>query len=184
MHRRHHLYSDTPRDPHSPLFQGVLPLLYGQLKSYEETLVGLIKNKKEFTSFVTDLDFPVSFLNRKGFWYLPYVLQAALALAIGWGSGYWLWGFAYWLGIMSHPIQGWMVNALAHRFGYRNFPTADNSRNNYFVALLVWGEGYQNNHHHAPQSALFGVKWWELDLGFYLCRLGKWLGLLEMRPIP
>lgn len=182
MHRRHHLYSDTEEDPHSPVFQGVFPLLYGQLKSYKKTLRGLITNQKSYTSFVTDLDFPVNFLNRQGLWYVPYFIHALIAAVMAVGLGHWLLGVAYWLGIMSHPVQGWMVNALAHRFGYRNFATADNSRNNYLVALLVWGEGYQNNHHHDPMAAKFASKWWEIDMGYHLCKIGKWMGILEFRP--
>lgn len=182
MHRRHHMYSDTPDDPHSPVYEGVLPLIYTQLKSYKRTLVGLIKKQKSFTSFVTDLEFPVNALNRQGLWYVPYMAHALLALGTGFLTGYWLLGIAYWLGIMSHPIQGWMVNALAHRFGYRNFATDDNSRNNYLVALLVWGEGYQNNHHHAPLSAKFSAKWWEIDLGYHMCRLARRLKMIDFRP--
>ena len=60
---------------------------------------------------------------------------------------YWI-GFGYFFGIMSHPLQGWMVNALAHKYGGRNFNSSDDSRNNHFVALVAFGEGFQNNHHH------------------------------------
>ncbi len=182
MHRRHHLYSDTPKDPHSPVYMGVIPLLYGQLKSYKRTLRGLLSNDKSYCAFVSDLPFPVNTLNRNGLWYLPYLAHAAIALAIGFGYGHFVLGFAYWLGIMSHPVQGWMVNALAHRFGYRNFATDDNSKNNTLVALLVWGEGYQNNHHHSPGSARFSARWWEIDTGYALCQLGAFFQLLEIVP--
>lgn len=84
---------------------------------------------------------------------------------------------------MSHPIQGWMVNALGHSFGYRNYPTPDRSKNNLLVAWLVMGEGYQNNHHHQPSSAKFSVKWWEFDLGYYFCILAERFGVLE-RSVP
>ncbi len=184
MHRRHHVYSDTPQDPHSPVYQGVFPLLYGQLKSYKKTLRGLITEQKSYMSFVSDLDFPVNSLNRQGLWYVPYIAHALIAVTLSLGLGHWLLGAAYWFGIMSHPIQGWMVNALAHRFGYRNFKTEDNSRNNYLVAILVWGEGYQNNHHHAPNSATFAAKWWELDLGYHLCKLARGLKMVDFRNSP
>jgi stearoyl-CoA desaturase (Delta-9 desaturase) len=183
MHRRHHLYSDTPDDPHSPVYQGVMPLLYGQLKSYKKTLRGLITRQKSYVSFVQDLDFPVNALNRQGLWYVPYIVHALISLTVGLGMGYWALGIAYWFGIMSHPIQGWMVNALAHRFGYRNFATNDNSRNNTLVALLVWGEGYQNNHHHAPTSVKFAAKWWEIDLGYQMCKVARWFRMLDFRSV-
>src|SRR5262249_14866057 len=133
---------------------------------------------------VADLDFDVNWLNRKGLWGLPYLFHAVVGVAIGALGHAWLLGAAYFLGMMSHPIQGWMVNALAHRFGYRTFDTPDDSRNNTLVALLVSGEGYQNNHHYRPRSAKFSVKPAEVDLGWYLCRASQALGLLDIVPSP
>lgn len=182
MHRMHHQYSDTPLDPHSPIHEGVYMLLYAQLRSYKRILRCLLKKMEPESSVVEDLDFPVNWLNRNKLWYLPYVVHLAIALGIGFGFHAWLLAGCYWFGIMSHPIQGWMVNAWGHYSGYRNFNTPDNSKNNILVALLVMGEGYQNNHHYRPQAAKFGVRWWELDLGYGLCQLGKILGLLEIPP--
>jgi len=93
-------------------------------------------------------------------------------------GGFWA-GAAYWLGIMSHPVQGWMVNAFGHAYGYRTFDTPDHSRNNTLVAWLVFGEGYQNNHHHAPTSPKFSVLPGEIDLGYLLCRGAVRLGMIE-----
>ena len=183
MHRMHHKYSDTPEDPHSPLTSGVLAVMLGQLHSYNRTLSGLLKGREPYSSMVADLDFPVNWLNRKRLWILPYLLHAAIATFVAIVFGAPLLALAYWMGIMSHPIQGWMVNAMAHTWGYRNFATADNSRNNTLVAWLVWGEGYQNNHHEMPMSAKFSVKWWEVDLGYVLCKLGRAMGVLEI-PFP
>ncbi len=176
MHRMHHAYSDTNRDPHSPVPRGIWSVLLRQLYSYRKTLAGLIINKPSFTSVVLDLEFPVSWLNRRQLWLLPYLLHLAIALSIGIFCHAWILAGCYWVGMMSHPIQGWMVNALAHRFGYRNYPTADNSKNNSMVAWLVFGEGYQNNHHQFPLSPKFSIKWWEVDMGYALCR-----GLSAMR---
>jgi stearoyl-CoA desaturase (delta-9 desaturase) len=180
MHRMQHLHSDTPDDPHSPVHKGVFGLLYAQVQSYEITLRGLVKNKERFTSHVRDLDFPVNYFNRKRLWFVPYLAHALIALVIGLSFNAWLLGFAYWAGIMSHPIQGWMVNALAHKFGYRNYDISDNSRNNSVVAWLVMGEGFQNNHHQSPQSAKFSVKWWEFDSGYALVRIGQALGIMKI----
>jgi stearoyl-CoA desaturase (delta-9 desaturase) len=180
MHRMHHLHSDTPEDPHSPVHQGVIPIMLGQLHSYNRTLVGVIREEEPYASVVRDLAFPVSWLNRHKMWWVPYLFHAAVAAFVGFHFGAWALAACYWLGIMSHPIQGWMVNALGHRFGYRNFSTDDNSRNNLLVSWLVFGEGFQNNHHHAPAAAKFSVKWWEVDLGYTLCHVGKWLGMLDL----
>jgi stearoyl-CoA desaturase (delta-9 desaturase) len=182
MHRQHHLYSDTPKDPHSPSHHNLFALMLVQLRSYNKILVRLIKGSKFETQLMKDVPFDVSWLNRRQLWILPYAFHLAVTLALGLGGGYWLLGAAYYFGMLSHPVQGWMVNALAHRYGYRNFDTPDDSRNNTAVALLVFGEGYQNNHHHSQRSPNFAMKAGELDLGYWLCRGAEKLGMLEIVP--
>jgi len=179
MHRNHHQHSDTDMDPHSPLRFGVLGVAMGQLRSYERTLGGLIRGRTQYTSVVSDLDFPVHWFNRRKVWYLPYLLHAVIGLALSLLSGYALLGAAYWLGMMSHPVQGWMVNSLAHKFGYRNFETTDNSKNNSIVSWLVVGEGYQNNHHHNPGGVKFSVRRGEFDAGYGMCLAARKFGLIE-----
>jgi len=181
MHRRHHAYSDTPADPHSPVNHGVPGVLLEQLRSYERTLIGLAKGDAEYTSHVEDIEFPTNWLNRSGLWYLPYAVHLALAVAVAAPTGYWLLGFAYLFGIMSHPLEGWMVNAFGHAFGGRNFDTPDNSRNHHITAWLVAGEGFQNNHHRYPASARFSYRWPEIDMGYAICRLFEVVGVLEVR---
>jgi stearoyl-CoA desaturase (Delta-9 desaturase) len=180
MHRMHHEYSDTAQDPHSPWRYGVFGVIWGQLVSYERTLVGLKNNRPKYTSVVSDIQFDVSALNRNGFWLLPYALHIFIGIAVGALSGsYWI-GLGYYLGMTSHPIQGWLVNAFGHHSGYRNYQVADKSTNNAAVALLCFGEGYQNNHHARPSSAKFSVRWFEFDAGYVLCRVASGLGLLKI----
>jgi stearoyl-CoA desaturase (Delta-9 desaturase) len=181
MHRMHHQLADTLLDPHSPVHSGLWKLMLVQLRSYERTLACLANGREPYIAVVRDLDFPVNWLNRKRLWFLPYVLHALIALAIAVGFDALLLAPAYWFGIMSHPIQAWMVNALGHRFGYVNFENGDNSKNNTWVALLVMGEGYQNNHHHQPQSPKFSAKWWEIDLGYLLCIVAKATRLIDIK---
>ena len=184
MHRLHHFHSDSESDPHSPLHQGVWGVMRGQLKSYEKVIVGLQRNKIEYTSVVKDLDFQVNWANRKKVWWLPYLLHAAIAVAAGVFFHAWLLGAAYWVGIMSHPLHGWVVNAFAHQYGYRNFNTADHSRNNTLVAWFVMGEGYQNNHHAYPLSAKFSKRWFEFDGGYLLCQMAQLAGFLKIEALP
>ncbi|EQD61005.1 Delta 9 acyl-lipid fatty acid desaturase, partial [mine drainage metagenome] len=42
--------------------------------------------------------------------------------------------------------------------------TRDDSRNNFLLALLTFGEGWHNNHHRFPGTARQGFRWWEIDL--------------------
>ncbi len=181
MHRLHHLYSDTEKDPHSPVHFGVFGVAISQLKYYKTVLVGLIKNKPTYSDVVKDLEFPVSWVNRTGIWYMPYLVHFLIAVIISVATQSPWPGLAYWLGIMSHPAQGWLVNSLAHRFGYRNHQTEDNSKNNTIVAWLVAGEGYQNNHHAHPESSKFSEKWYEFDSGYLLCKMASKAGFLKIR---
>lgn len=181
MHRLHHQHSDTAEDPHSPHHAGVFGVFVAQLRAYQRVLIGLLKRDAKYTAVVDDLDFPVSWLNRAHAWALPYVLHALLAAGLALLSHDPAVAFAYWVGLMSHPVQGWMVNALAHAYGYRNFETPDQSRNNTIVAWLVMGEGFQNNHHRYPNSAKFSARWWEVDTGYAICLVLEKLGLIEVR---
>lgn len=181
MHRRHHLYSDEKDDPHSPVTLGIFGVLFGQLRSYERVLMGLRRKRDRYTSLVPDLDFPVNILNRKRMWLLPYFVHVGIALAIALPTGYWLLGLSYFAGLMSHPLQGWLVNSLGHAVGGRNFDTPDNSRNNHLVAWFIFGEGFQNNHHRYPFSAKFSFLWTELDFGYGLCLLLEFCGVLQVR---
>lgn len=181
MHRRHHEFSDTPDDPHSPRNVGLTGILLEQLRSYEGVLRGLGRGDAEYTGFADGLDFPLSWVNRRGLWWLPYAVHATVAVGLAVGLDAWLLGGAWFAGMMSHPFQGGMVNALGHAVGGRNFDTADDSTNNLLAAVLILGEGYQNNHHAFPASAKFGFRAWEVDLGFGFCLLGEAFGLLTIR---
>ena len=179
MHRMHHQHSDTPEDPHSPTNVGLLGIGMEQLRSYERVLRGLIRQEERYTRHTKGLDFPLSWVNRTRRWYLPYLLHATVGIALAL-SGMWLLGLGYFLGMMSHPIQGGLVNALGHAVGGRNFDTPDESRNNWIVAALILGEGLQNNHHRFPKSAKFSYHPWEHDMGFRACVLLESVGALTI----
>ena len=121
MHRMHHLYSDTAKDPHSPSNVGIFGVMLAQLNSYNAILRRLKRQNKEFQQIVPDLDFPINWLNLHKLWFLPYVIHLSVWLLLGYTTGMWLLGYAYFLGMMSHPVQGWLVNAFGHAKGYRNF---------------------------------------------------------------
>ncbi len=180
MHRLHHEHSDTPEDPHSPVNVGIFGIALEQLRSYKRIIVGLIRKVPAYTRYAKDLEFPISPLNRKGLWFLPYLVHVGISFALAFGVG-WLFGAAYYFGIMSHPIQGGLVNSLGHAMGGRNFENSDNSRNNHLVAWLVFGEGFQNNHHAYPGSAKFSYRAHEIDMGFAACVVLEKLGLAELK---
>jgi stearoyl-CoA desaturase (delta-9 desaturase) len=182
MHRRHHLFADKPLDPHSPQNHSIPSIIWVQLKSYEKTTEALGKNERKYTRIVQDLDFPVHFLNRHGLWFVPHLCHLGLAIFIAVHFNAYIFGACYWLGMNGHPVQGWLVNAFGHSKGYRNYNTPDCSTNNLPVGYLVMGEGFQNNHHHDSRQANFSVRWWEIDTGYWLCKLLAFIGLVTFNP--
>jgi stearoyl-CoA desaturase (Delta-9 desaturase) len=182
-HRRHHAFSDTENDCHSPRMHGAS--LAGQLKGLWHAHFGWML-KGEITNvpmFAKDLlqDSVVTTLNRYyNLWVLlGLVIPAAIgAIAPGGWAGAMeglLWGGLFRI-FFVHQIT-WALNSLNHVFGVRRYASNDHSRNIGWLALLTLGEGWHNNHHAYPSSARFGHKWWELDLGFGLIRVLQMLGL-------
>jgi fatty-acid desaturase len=96
--------------------------------------------------------------------YVPLVIVGILLAAFG-GLPLLLWGVFFRVTIGLHAT--WMVNSLTHFWGNRRFATRDDSRNNWFVALLSFGEGWHNNHHADPTSARHGLAWYEIDMSWF-----------------
>lgn len=166
-HRIHHGHSDKQSDPHSPqesfLWGHMLWMLFPQPMSLEE--------RARYAPELWGNPF-YRFLER---WHLA--LQFPLA-ALLWGVGGWpfvVYGVFVRLVVVYHCT--WLINSACHRWGYRSFPTPDDSRNLWWAALLTWGEGWHNNHHANPTSARHGLRWWEVDPTFLAIRLLEALGL-------
>lgn len=186
-HRHHHASSDTARDAHSPKQHGFLRSHVGWFLTRE--------NYRTREELVPDLvGYPeLRFLDRHD-QLVPALLAVLLfaggnllqAYAPSLGVTGWqllVWGFAISTVALYHAT--FTVNSLAHRFGRRRYATRDDSRNNFWLALLTLGEGWHNNHHHFPGSARQGFFWWEVDLTYYFLRALAWMGLIhDLRPVP
>ncbi len=186
-HRRHHLMADTEEDLHSPLSHTLWRSHVGWFLSRESqtTEWKLITNLSKYPD--------LRFLDR--YYSLPpAVLAVAMFLlgaglqryAPGLGTSGWqmlVWGFFVSTVVLYHGT--FTVNSLAHIFGKRRFETDDNSRNNWFVALITLGEGWHNNHHHYQSSERQGFYWWEIDVSHYSLRMLSWFGLVwDLRKPP
>lgn len=118
-----------------------------------------------------------------GYMFLPsHIVSGLVLLAVGqWIGGPYMaasmlvWGLFVRLVIVLHIT--WFVNSWSHMWGYRTYETTDDSRNNWLIGLLAFGEGWHNNHHAYPRMAAQGHKWWELDLTYTAIRVMKWTGL-------
>lgn len=186
-HRNHHRHADTTLDPHSPT-------VYGFLWSH----VGWFLTPRGFRTElerVPDLaKYPeLRWLDRYDT-LIPVLLAVALyglgvllhhlAPQLGTSGGQLLiWGFFVSTVVLFHATV--TINSLAHRYGTRRYDTRDDSRNNVWLALITFGEGWHNNHHFFPGSARQGFRWWEIDLTWYGLKLMAALGLVqELKPVP
>lgn len=186
-HRQHHLYVDTELDPHSPHLRGFMWSHMGWFltpagfRTQWQRIPDLARYPELRWVDRFDVAAPV------GLAVLLYVLGALLqAMRPGLGtSGAQLvvWGFCISTVALFHATV--TINSLAHRFGKRRFDTRDDSRNNFWLALLTFGEGWHNNHHFYPGSVRQGFRWWELDLTYYGLRLMAVCGLVQgLKPVP
>jgi len=186
-HRHHHRHADQPLDPHSP-----------QTGGFWRSHMGWFLTRG---AFATDLKripdlarFPeLRWLDRFDT-VVPLLLAAALyalgAVLEHWAPGLQtsgmqllVWGFFVSTVVLFHATV--TINSLAHRFGRRRFDTRDDSRNNLWLALITFGEGWHNNHHFFPGTVRQGFRWWEIDLTWYGLRVMAMLGLVkELKPIP
>jgi stearoyl-CoA desaturase (delta-9 desaturase) len=108
--------------------------------------------------------------------YVPNVALGVLLFAAG-GLPWVLWGLCFRVVFGLHAT--WLVNSATHMWGSRRFATHDDSRNNWWVALITFGEGWHNNHHAHPTSARHGLAWYEFDISWIQIRFLKLIGLAK-----
>jgi stearoyl-CoA desaturase (delta-9 desaturase) len=111
-----------------------------------------------------------------------YQVGLAILLYLWGGWSCVLWGFVLRTVVMWHAT--WLVNSAAHTWGYRTWPVDDRSTNNWWVALMTFGEGWHNNHHAFPRSAAHGLRWWELDVTYVTIRMLAILRLAKKIILP
>ncbi len=175
-HRVHHAYTDRPQDPHSPN-RGFWWAHIFWLFAYDEVLDESTKYERFVPELVRD---PVHrFISKTDVW--QQVLLAAVLFAFG-GWPFVVWGTVVRIVVVYHAT--WLVNSAAHVWGYRTYETGEASRNNWWVAILTYGEGWHNNHHAYPTSAAHGLRWWELDATYLTIRLLTWARLATHVRLP
>jgi len=167
-HRIHHQFVETEKDPHSTkpgfFWAHMGWILKGTAQDHDEATL---------KRYVPDLLKDKFHVLLAKYYYIPLVLSGFVLFAIG-GWELVLWGVFVRVVVGWHTT--WFVNSLTHFVGKRPFETNDDSTNNWFVALLTFGEGWHNNHHAFPTSARHGLKWYQFDMNWLTIRLFKRLG--------
>lgn len=166
-HRDHHRHSDTDRDVHSPVQFGFwhshIMWIYDNNGAYDHSK---IKDFLRFPELVV--------LDR--LWIVPPIVLGTLTyLALG--------GWGLFIGFFFSTVLVWhatfTINSLSHVWGKRRYVTTDDSRNNWFLAMISLGEGWHNNHHHFMNSCRQGFFWWEVDVTYMVLRGMQALGLVS-----
>lgn len=182
MHRMHHAYADTEKDPHSPKYDdSVFAMMWRTKSMYQAINKKKIEIEEKFTKNVPEWKgfdkFASSWGSRLG-WGIAYTVFF-LIFATAW----WQWLFLPMAYLMA-PIHGAIINWFAHIYGYVNFKVKDTSKNLLPFDFLMLGEGYHNNHHKNGSSANFGgVRWHEIDPTYIAMLVMDKLGMIKLKKV-
>jgi stearoyl-CoA desaturase (delta-9 desaturase) len=147
VHRRHHEHADSQDDPHSPLvsfFWGHVGWMLvenrdlARLGIYDRYAKDILRDP-----FYRRLErgglYPIIVLSS---WAIFFLVGFTIVLlsgdgtggAVRFGASLLIWGVFVRAVAVWHIT--WLVNSAAHLWGYRNYETGEDSRNNWFVAIL------------------------------------------------
>ncbi len=183
FHRRHHQLSDTQDDPHTPHHQG--NGFFGLIRGFWFAHLGWIfkPDPPNLSRYVRDLQ-QSALLRRVSALFPLWVALGLLIPAVLAGvlTGTWtgavlglIWGGLARIFLVHHVT--WSVNSVCHLWGGRPYRSGDHSRNNFLFGILALGEGWHNNHHAFPTSARHGLRWWQVDVSYWVIRALNLLGL-------
>ncbi len=179
MHRMHHAFSDTEKDPHSPHF-------------FKDVWTMMIETKNIYNDYVKNLKEPDNeFKGNYPEWPLIDKIGDSIITRVAFGlcyvaiyvlyAPYW-WVFALLpVHFLMGPIHGAIVNWCGHKYGYANFDNGDHSKNSTPFGFLMLGELFQNNHHKFPNSPNFAKKWFEFDATYPVMKVLHWARIIRIR---
>jgi stearoyl-CoA desaturase (Delta-9 desaturase) len=183
LHRKHHQHSDTPEDPHTPHHhgEGVAGLLEGAWHAHMGWFFQ--PNPPDLDRYIKDVSsspplriasqlFPV--------WValgllIPAILGGVFTLSWKGVLTGLIWGGLVRVFLVHHVT--WSVNSACHLWGMRPYKSEDESRNNFLFGILALGEGWHNTHHAFPTSARHGLRFWQIDVSYWVIRAMQLLGL-------
>lgn len=178
MHRMHHAYADTEKDPHSPEFsKNVFQMMWRTRTVYNNIYKGKIGVEERFTNNLPDwpaFDKWAHSPFSRICWAIGYVTLFLLLASSLW------WLLLLPLVVSMGAFHGAIINWYAHKYGYTNFKLKNTSHNLFSVDIFMLGESYHNNHHKHPSAVNFGKRWHELDPVYPLIRLLAWLRVIKI----
>jgi len=180
LHRQHHAFSDTDKDPHSPhFFPTVFQMMWKTKSIYRGLLHRRIAPESRFEANLPE-------------WKIFDWFTNLWVVRIFWGVLYTSFYFYFipdllWLIFLPihyfmGPVHGAIVNWCGHKYGYTNFDNGDRSKNTLVWDLLLMGELYQNNHHKFPNRQNFAFRWFEFDPVYPIIKLLGFFRIIRSRP--
>lgn len=191
-HRRHHHHTDKEGDVHSPYIGEDGRRYTSRVTGFWQAHTGWMfrSNPSNPVKYCKDLlkDRDVTFVNRYYYTWiaLGLVVPGLISLLYAPTPESFLLGVLYggFARLCSVQHVTWLINSFTHMFGQRPFRTEDSSANSFWLSLPTVGEGWHNNHHAFPYSARLGLRWWQVDIGYYLLLLLQSVGLVSKMKIP
>lgn len=178
MHRMHHAFSDTEKDPHSPIFfKEVFTMMLETKRIYYGIISGKFKAEEKFYKNYPQWDA----LDRFGdSWFSRIAFGTLYTLFYIYFAPYWWLFLLLPVHYLMGPVHGAIVNWAGHKYGYRNHEEQDHSKNTLVWDFLMLGELFQNNHHHYGARPNFANKWWEFDPTYPVIKLLSGLGIIKL----
>tara|TARA_B100000508_G_scaffold98015_2_gene76889 strand:+ start:15360 stop:16142 length:783 start_codon:yes stop_codon:yes gene_type:complete len=184
MHRQHHAYPDTPKDPHSPKYdKNVFNMMWKTKVYYSAIANDKIEVEERFIKGVPRWDF----FDKFGRSWVSRLMWATIYIYIFYvfvPEGMWYLWLLLPLMLFMAPIHGAIINWGAHVWGYTNFKVNDTSKNLMPFDFLMWGESYHNNHHKLGGSANFGgQRWHEIDPLYIVMLFFHAIGFIRLKKV-
>jgi stearoyl-CoA desaturase (delta-9 desaturase) len=181
LHRMHHAYSDTEKDPHSPhFFKDVFGMMLATKNMYLNYLRYKIEPEPAFRGNYPE--WPL--IDRVGdswIWRIACGLFY-IAFYIFFAAHWWMY-ILLPIHFLMGPLHGAIVNWCGHKYGYSNHDNEDHSKNSLPWDFLMMGELFQNNHHKKPNSPKFSSHWWEFDPTYPVMKVLHWMRIIRIRKI-
>ncbi len=181
LHRMHHAYSDTEKDPHSPhFFKDVFGMMIATKNMYMNYLQFKIQPEPAFQGnypewpMVDKIGNSWAWRIACGLFYIGFYVAFA---------NYWWMYLLLPIHFLMGPLHGAIVNWCGHKYGYSNHDNDDHSKNSLPWDFLLMGELFQNNHHKKPNSPNFATKWWEFDPTYPVMKVLHWMRIIKIRKV-
>lgn len=178
LHRMHHAYTDTEKDPHSPLFHKNMFTLMWYTRAFSTSIFnGSFTPEERFTKNLPDwraLDVWAHSTLSRVLWMVVYVTIYVLFAPSAW------WFLLLPFHILNVPFHAIVINYFAHKVGAIHFKMKNQSRNLWPFDIIMLGEAYHNNHHKHPSAVNFGRRWYQIDPIYPVILFLNWLKIIRI----